>query len=326
MEIGDGALPPFDGDGGVWLRCALHAHTTESDGWLSPEMLRRYHSLASYDVLAITDHDRFTPEPAGEDSLLVIGGVEVSLTAPKSGGPLHLLGIGVGAMPDVPSPSTLREAALAVKAAGGLPFVAHPVWSGLRTDEVDGIEECAGIEIYNSGCGVEQDRAHADAHWDIWLAMGLTLGGIATDDLHTPGYEAFRAWTMVHARERSREAVVEALAAGRYYATTGPRIHEVTWADGMLTVRCTPVRSVSALANPPYGARATAGHHELTFRSMRMRTPDGQSFEGVVDGETLTGAMFGGHPAVRHARVVVEDGQGRRAWTNPFRIGSGDAP
>lgn len=316
-ELAGGEMP-FDGNDGVWLRCALHAHTTQSDGWLDPVVLRRYHAMAGYDVLAITDHDMFTPDPEGPDDLILLGGTEISLIAPVSRGPLHLLGLGITAMPRVSETTSLADACLAVRACGGVPFVAHPVWSGLLTDEVAGIEHAAGIEIYNASCAVEQDRAHADAHWDLWLSRGLRLGGIATDDLHYPGYDAFRAWTMVHARERSRDAVIEALAAGRYYATTGPRIESLSIEGGRLTVRTTPARAISALANPPYGARVNAGHHELTYHSGRMRTPDGQTFEGLIDGDQLTGASFQIHPAARYCRIVVEDDHGRRAWTNPI--------
>jgi hypothetical protein len=314
-------VAPFGGEDGIWLRCQLHSHTTASDGWLSPEMLRRYHVAAGYDVLAITDHDCYVPEPAGHDDLILLGGTEISLVAPKSGGPLHLLGVGVSAMPEVSERSSLREAARAVRAAGGLPFVAHPVWTGLRTDECDGLEECAGIEIFNSSCEVEQDRAHADAHWDLWLSMGHRLTGIAADDLHTPGYESFRGWTMAWVRERSSAAVMEALGAGHFYATTGPRIHEVRFDGHVLTVRCTPVSAVTVLANPPFGARVNAGLHEVAHRGARLRTEDGQALEGIVDGELLTGATFRTHPLVRYARVVVQDERGRRAWTNPIWVG-----
>lgn len=317
MDGQSGAIAPFDGTDGVWLRCAFHAHTTESDGWLSPEALRRYHAWAGFDVLAITDHDIFTPEPAGDDELLVIGGTEISLTAPTSGGPLHVLGIGVTAMPEMSGIATLGETCQAIRAANGLPFVAHPVWSGLLTEEVQGIELAAGIEIYNTSCEVEQGRAHADAHWDLWLSRGLRLFGIATDDLHYPGYDAFRSWTMVHARERGREAVLDALREGQFYATTGPRITSLCWTGERLTIRCTPARAISLLANPPYGARINAGHHELTYRGGRLRTGDGQADEGIIDGDLLTGAVFGTHPSARYARVVVEDEHGRRAWTNP---------
>lgn len=95
-----GEIAPFDGAPGVWLRCALHTHTTNSDGWLPPAMLRRYHGTAGYDVLAITDHDQFTKPPEGQDDMLLIGGAELSLRAPASRGPLHVLAIGVTEMPE----------------------------------------------------------------------------------------------------------------------------------------------------------------------------------------------------------------------------------
>src|SRR5215212_6302318 len=128
-------IGPFNDQPGVWLRSAFHVHTTESDGWLTPVIQRRYHAMAEYDVLAITDHDKMTPIPANTDNLLVIGGTELSLTAPKSDGPLHVLGIGITEQPAVGRDATLAEAAAAIREVGGLPYLAHPVWSGLRTDE-----------------------------------------------------------------------------------------------------------------------------------------------------------------------------------------------
>ena len=41
---------------GPWLRCALHAHTTNSDGEVAPRTLVKHYERAGYDVLAITDH------------------------------------------------------------------------------------------------------------------------------------------------------------------------------------------------------------------------------------------------------------------------------
>jgi hypothetical protein len=318
MVFPNGPVAPFDDRDGEWLRCAFHVHTTESDGWLQPAMQRRYHAWGGFDVLSITDHDRYTVGPPGEDNLLIIGGTELSLTAPKSGGPLHVLGLGITHQPKVGFDATLAEAAAAVKEAGGLAFVAHPVWSGLRSDEMDGIEHCAGVEIYNGGCEVEQDRGHAGAHVDGWLSLGYRLNLIATDDTHYPGFDAFRGWTMVHARQRTREAVLDALAAGRYYASSGPRITGLIIHDGMLTVRTTPARSIAMLANPPYGARIRAGHHELAYHARRLPTADGQSVEGLVDGELLTGAVFNWRPGVRYGRIMVTDANGRRAWSNPI--------
>lgn len=314
------AIAPFDGAPGEWLRCAFHVHTTKSDGWLQPHIQRQYHAWGGYDVLVITDHDSFTPEPDGDDGLLVIGGTELSLTAPKSGGPLHLLGIGVTGTVDIDRDATLAEAAKTVRAMGGLPYLAHPVWSGLRTDEVDGIEACAGVEIFNASCEIEQGRGHNDAHADIWLSMGHRLHLIATDDTHYPGYDAFRAWVLVHAAEKTREAVLESLADGRFYSTCGPRILGLEYDSDLLTVRTTPVRSIAALGNPPHGGQITAGHHALTYRGERLRTVDGQAWEGIIDGDLLTGARFPIRPGMRYVRIVLTDDHGRKAWSNPLWI------
>ncbi len=311
-------IAPFDGQPGEWLRCAFHVHTNQSDGWLAPHIQRQYHVWGGYDVLAITDHDGFTHEPDGADDLLMIGGTELSLTAPKSGGPLHLLGIGVtGAVP-VDRNASLREAALAVRERGGLPYLAHPVWSGLHTDEVEGIDACAGVEIFNAGSHQEQGRGHNDAHSDVWLSMGHRLNLIATDDTHYPGYDAFRAWVQVHAAKRTRDAVLEALAAGRFYSTCGPRILELDCDGETLTVRTTPVRSITALGNPPHGGQVTAGHHTLAYRGQRLRSADGQTWEGIVDGDPLTGARFPIRPGMRYLRIVLTDQHDRHAWSNPI--------
>lgn len=318
------ALPPFDHQPGIWLRCAFHVHTTESDGWLTPVSQRKAHAWAGYDVLCITDHDKLTPEPDGDDSLLVIGGTEISLTAPQSGGPLHLLGLGIESMPAVARTASLADAAIAVRESGGLPFLAHPVWSGLRTSEVEGIEHCAGVEIFNASCEIEQSRGESGTHWDSWLTAGYRLGGIATDDTHYPGWDAFRGWTLVHARERSRAAVIEALSAGHYYATSGPRILGIKVDNDAITVHTTPARAITGLANPPYGARVAAGSGSLAYRSQRLPTVEGQSAEGIADGEYLTGAVFPLRPGPTYGRIVVDGSQGGRAWSNPIWFGDQD--
>jgi hypothetical protein len=318
MTLPTGQIAPFDDIPGVWLRMAMHVHTTDSDGWLNPTMQRRYHSWGGFDVLAITDHDRFTPEPAGNDELLIIAGTEISLVAPKSRGPLHVLGIGITRQPEINETATLRDAARAIRACGGLPYLAHPVWSGLWTDEVDGTDECAGVEIFNGSSHMEQMRGHSDTHIDIWLTMGHRLQLIATDDTHYPGFDAFLAWVNIHAREKSREAVLEALAAGRFYATSGPRITELSVSEGVVSVRTTPVRSIAMLANPPFGAAINAGRQALAFRGQPLRTTDGQTYEGIADGDLLTGATFPWTPGMRFVRIVMTDEYGRMAWSNPI--------
>ena len=81
---------------GEWLRCALHAHTTNSDGELAPRMLVKHYERAGYDVLAITDHWHRTEAPSGR--ALVVPGAELNCLLPGDCDG-HVLALGIEADP-----------------------------------------------------------------------------------------------------------------------------------------------------------------------------------------------------------------------------------
>ena len=84
---------------GEWLRCALHAHTTESDGELAPDLLARHYERAGYDVLAVTDHWKRTEATRPNESC-VVPSVELNCILPgaRDG---HVLGYGVPRDPPI---------------------------------------------------------------------------------------------------------------------------------------------------------------------------------------------------------------------------------
>lgn len=76
----------------------LHAHTTASDGRLSPSELVEAAVAAELDLLAITDHDTVAGvvparQAAADTGLEVVAGIEISMHAGKR--ELHLLGLWV---------------------------------------------------------------------------------------------------------------------------------------------------------------------------------------------------------------------------------------
>ena len=78
----------------------LHAHTTASDGTLSPARLVEEASMRGLSVLGVTDHDTLDglPEPiaaAAVHKITVVPGVELSTTV--SSGEVHILGYFVDA-------------------------------------------------------------------------------------------------------------------------------------------------------------------------------------------------------------------------------------
>jgi predicted metal-dependent phosphoesterase TrpH len=200
---------------GQWFRCALHAHTTNSDGELSPSLLVRHYERAGFDVLVITDHWIRTVEPSTE-GLLVIPGTELDASMGDPGRESHVLGLGVEADPLEPGSEfpSLEETVDWILSAGGVPFLAHPYWSGLRADEFAGCRGLVGLEVYNAGCELEVGRGLGAVHWDDALELdGRPWLGIAADDSHHPAFDSALAWTWVRAPERTREAVLEARPA-----------------------------------------------------------------------------------------------------------------
>jgi hypothetical protein len=302
-------MTPFNGDG-LWLRCALHAHTTNSDGEMAPDMLVRHFEWSAYDVLAITDHWVRTVERSTR-KLVVIASTELNARVGASGDDAHVLALGVEADPEPPDGDfePLQAVVDWIGANGGLPYLAHTYWSGLRTEQWIDCDGLLGVEVWNSGCELEIGRGDSSIHWDEALELGKPLQGLATDDSHHPGYDSGFAWTMVRAPERSQEAVLAALRAGAFYGSTGPSITSLEVDGDFIEVRCSPAQSVTLVSSRHRGARANAG---------RLGYPNLSTIlERDADG-LITAVRLEKPPLAPFGRVVVSDTAGRRAWTNPL--------
>lgn len=120
----------------------------------------------------------------------------------------------------------------------------HPNFGwGVRAEDMIGADELRFFEIYNGHPSVRNygDDLHASCErmWDIVLTVRLgklrqgLVYGLATDDAH--GYHVFgvgkvnpgRGWTMVRAPFLSAEAIVKAMEAGDFYASTGVLLKDV---------------------------------------------------------------------------------------------------
>ena len=299
-------MTPFEG-GGVWLRCALHAHTTNSDGEMAPEMLVRHYEWAGYDVLAITDHWVRTVERSTR-KLLVIPSTE--LNAVGAGDDAHVLALGVAS--GSRTPRRVRAAARGHRVDPGkqrrslsrahvLERSAHA-----RLGVVRGL---VGIEVWNTGCELEIGRGDSSLHWDEALEAGHALYALATDDSHHPGYDSGFAWTMVRAADgRRRPFSTHCVAAG----STGRRGRRSTmW-------NTTTTRSSSVLAGGERDARQRAA-------SRRAGERRAARLSERVDDRRARRATASSPPAgskSRRSRRTVGSrcatSTGHKAWTNPL--------
>ena len=136
-----------------------------------------------------------------------------------------------------------------------------------RLDRLGGRPRDRGLQ-----CGLRARVRLRPAEWfrDAVLASGRACSAIATDDSHDAP-DCLNAWTMVRAEERSREAVVDALRAGSFYASNGPSILEARRDGDALEVRCSPARSVRLQSRPGSGSSVSV---EYPSRSGRVVDTD----------------------------------------------------
>lgn len=293
---------PFDKPGRFW-RGNLHAHSTLSDGAQTPEAICRDYREAGYDFLALTDHfmEKYAfpiadTLPFRTESFTTILGAELHAGQIGNGTAWHILAVGLpDDFPATPASESGPALAQRAMAAGAFVAVAHPSWYALTEADVLSLGPVHAVEIFNGIAGGDNDRADSWPLLNVLLDRGYRYTAIAADDAHRkPGYTDFsEGWVQVKAAENTPDALLAALKAGHFYASTGPEIHDVQVTPGKsLTVRCSPAARIFVTGNNRQGRR--------------------------VYGDRLTEAEFDiAGLASPYLRVTVRDAQGKRAWTNP---------
>ena len=317
---------PFEVEG-EWLKCALHTHSTNSDGTLSPQHLVTAYDEVGFDVVAITDHWRLTEVP-GTDRVLTIPSAELGWDVANQRYPrqsAEFLVYGIDHLPDDPGGDrdnwyvnadenyevrTFPDLTAGVRWAdtmGAVVYVAHPYWTQLAVDDLLAQDGFVGIEVFNGSSELECGRGDSSVWWDELLGRGRRTFGIGTDDQHYPLFELATGWTMVRAAERSQTAVLEALRRGDAYFSHGPVIEHLAVEDDGITVECSPARTVLLQSEEELGVSISVGHGGR--QQGEVLTTDGQG--------QITAVRF--EPsACRYRRVTVVDHAGRRAWSNPI--------
>ncbi len=146
---------------------------------------------------------------------------------------------------------------------------------------------------WNAG---DKDHPSMEQLWDDALVTGATLWGIASDDAHDyhghgpwpPG----GGWIVVHAR-RDPRAILDAIAAGHFYASSGVKLVHAEPDGNELVVEVAP-------GEPGTYAIAWIENGKLV---------------DTVTGTSARRAI----PATGYVRAVVTRDDGARAWVQPAR-------
>ncbi|HUT34026.1 MAG TPA: CehA/McbA family metallohydrolase [Planctomycetota bacterium] len=285
----------FDCDG-QWLKGNLHTHTTVSDGDRSPQERVADYEAAGYDFLALTDHDRLADlAPLSAARLVVLRGIELVCANPTGGPGYHLVGLDLPEGFCVPRSKQIQTVVDAILDCGGQAVLAHPYWTGQTIKDLEVVSGALGVEVFNSTCETTIGKGTSAVHWDDLLARGRRLLGVAVDDTHRATRDGFQGWVVVRAAERSREAIMDALSLGRFYATCGPTIESVRLEGNRVTAVTSPVVRINFICNGSSGRQ--------------VRSDDGSP---ITQAEHLLGSRE------TYVRVECTDQAGRSAWANPF--------
>lgn len=293
-----------------FLKGALHVHTTRSDGQQTPEEIIRLHHQHGYDFMALTDHNVLNHLNLSPDTpMTILAGVERDFALPGRAADkphcVHVVGLGVPGDPRTPPqdahPAWAGRGETCADAQGmidemhgwGLKtFYAHPQWSGTAWRDFGVLTGNFAMELWNSGCAIENDLDTNAAYWDEALDEGRQLWGVAVDDGHCLNHQC-KGWVMV-AGDNDPAGILAALEQGAFYASCGPQIHDFHVEDGTAHIECSEAAAIQFVSL----------RHPLPCR----RDPEGR----------LTSASCKLPEGLRYIRIVVTDAQGRRAWTNPI--------
>jgi hypothetical protein len=314
MSDGNGATTltdPFslkDEDGYSWVKGNLHSHTTNSDGKAEPQERLDGYVGQGYDFLCLSDHYDITriDTVSHPDNFILIQGAELHPKNPFGGETHHFVALNIHE--DMDSTTMPPQLVIdTVREQGGNIWLAHPHWSRVNIlRDTYPLEGLAGVEVFNSTCR-RMGRGESGVHWDDWMMLkGHVMPALCNDDSHAregDRADTYEGWTMARVKERTADAVVEALVNGASYGSTGPQIHgiDITRTDGAdgpaieASVRCSPAQRIVAVSDTK-----GASYHEHGALFEAASVPLAASWRWV--------------------RFEVIGPDGAKAWSNPFDL------
>lgn len=304
---------------GMW-HCHMHSD------FPSPAQAEKIARAGGYHFLGVTDHDNryrnlpWSPDDwrrAGQDGFLVIRGFEA--THPM--GHITCLGLAPGQV-GIDTGAAWKNryeqenldagyGGFPARAAAAGAFLAlnHPHrWrgEGRRLVGEPGFEFIHALEIYNGKqAGQEASRGCTEDLLDECLGAGARLWAAANPDCHS--WDAsladgpFNGYSVVFAPELSPAAILEALKAGRFFASTGLEPETISVDESGLAVAAPGCRTITF-----YGAGGVRLAEEKGEAAVyRFRGEEGYvRAELEAGGETVPGGS----------------GLPRKAWLQPVRL------
>lgn len=288
-----------------FFKANIHAHSTLSDGKLTPQQVKEAYKSRGYSILCLTDHNVVADHSdMNEPDFLMLTGVEVDTAAAGSTTRrqtyhLNLIAKGpdllwqpwpwpwpsdrltaeaaallekaeIGSMSRESTPEAVNAVIAAANEKGFLVTYNHPEWSLQSYHDYTPLKGLWGMELSNYGSSVMgyNDRNNAIVYRDL-SNLGNRLVPLGTDDCHSTR-DLCGAWIMVGAEKLEYASVIEAMERGNLYASTGPEIYSLTFDGTAVSLRCSDARSVTLETSNRFARIATPVHNDGLLREATL--------------------------------------------------------
>ncbi len=119
--------------------------------------------------------------------------------------------------------------------------------------EDESLRRIDGIEIYNGNRCTAIDRGLATPLWDACLSAGERYWGLANSDNHrydfTRTARPTNGWNVVWVSELTQDALFEALEAGRFYATNGLEVDDISVRNETIWIEAVDAKRITFIGD-----------------------------------------------------------------------------
>ena len=325
---------------GKFYKANLHMHTNISDGRMTLEETKREFMKRGYSIVAFTDHEVMVPHmDLNEENFLAITSTEIIVNLDNHPDFGYNRTYHLNIYSPEPAKSdyntfnkdimwlkhsfdyitekqsevkyqrrygveSVNEIIQKAKEENCLVSYNHPVWSLQDHEDYNGLKGLWGVEWHNTGCvraGYEDSMQPID---DL-LRKGERVFPLATDDAHHID-DCFGGFVMVKAKQLEYSVVFEALRKGDFYSSTGPEIFELTYEDGKVHIKTSPVSRIY-ISTERRETRWVEAKQELLTEA----TFDITNYLSRIDKSEI---------ANPYIRLTVIDKEGKKAHTRAYFI------